>query len=138
MNTRIRSIALTTGVVLFGGVGVASALSSIGNDSDVPSPTTAPFSRPVVGESAGSMTSGPVTSGAVTVGSSSTTTTSVNPLGTLTVAGTPMVPPSGAIGGSIGGDDDHDDDHEEHEDHDEDHDDRDEHDDDHDDDEDDD
>ena len=114
MNTRIRSIAVTTGVVLFGGVGVASALSSIGNDSGVPSPTTAPFSQPVVGESAGSMTSGPVTVGS----SSSTTTTSVNPLGTLTVADTPMVPPSGSIGGSIGGDDDHDDDHEEYEDHD--------------------
>ena len=133
MNTRIRSIALTTGVVLFGGVGVASALSSIGNDSDVPSPTTAPFSQPVVGESAGPVTSGPVTVGS----SSSTTTTSVNPLGTLTVAGTPMVPPSGSIGGSIGGDD-HGDDHEEYENHDEDHGDREEHDDDHDDDEDDD
>ena len=105
MNTRIRSIAVTTGVVLFGGIGVASALGGVGGGSDLPSPTTVPVARPMAVESA-----------------ASTTTTLVNSDGTAATADTSVAPPSGAIGGSIGGDDDHDDDHEEYEDHDEDHD----------------
>ena len=94
MNTRIRSIAVTTGVVLFGGVGVASALGGFAGGSDLPSPTTVPVARPMAVESA-----------------ASTTTTLVNSDGTAATADTSVAPPSGAIGGSIGGDDDHDGDH---------------------------
>ena len=101
MNTRIRSIAVTTGVVLFGGVGVASALGGFGGGSDLPSPTTVPVARPMAVDSV-----------------ASTTTTLANSDGTAATADTSVAPPSGAIGGSIGGDDDHDDDHEEYEDHD--------------------
>ncbi len=94
MNTRIRSIAVTTGVVLFGGVGVASALGGFGGGSDLPSPTTVPVARPMAVESV-----------------ASTTTTLANSDGTAATADTSVAPPSGAIGGSIGGDDDHDGDH---------------------------
>ena len=106
MSKQVRSIAVTVGVVLGGGILVSSALASIGGNPTLPVPpsvssTVAPpalerLSNPAA-DSASSTTSlaAPVEASALSV-----------PDGGLSTTGLSDAPPSGSVGGGVAGDDD--------------------------------
>lgn len=117
MSKQVRSIAVTVGVVLGGGILVSSALASIGGNPTLPVPssvssTIAPPALERLANPAADSTSS-TTSLATT---SDVSALSV-PDGGLSTAGLTDTPPSGSIGGGVAGDDDdfedHDEDHDE-------------------------
>ncbi|MFM9038089.1 MAG: hypothetical protein ACKOJ9_10470 [Actinomycetota bacterium] len=141
MNNQIRSIVVTVGVVLAGGVGVTSALSSLGGDPVINVATTtiapgmaSPTSTADASVQAQSDVGGVRTPAEGTLGASGSNGVGATAASSLTPAATPSMPPAGSIGGGIGDDDDDDHDDDDHDDDDHDDDDHDDDDDDHDDD----
>lgn len=125
MSQHIRSIAVTVGFVLVGGVGVASALGSLGGDPALPVPpsVTAPaVTDPAAANPADAAVESANPAG-VTIDTTGDAVANVasNPIGDAprTVAATADTLPSGSIVG-VGGDDDDDDDDGYGEDHDDD------------------
>lgn len=126
MSQQIRSIVVTVGFVLVGGVGVASALGSLGGDPALPVPpsVTAPaVTDPAAANPAAAAVESANPAG-VTIDSTGDAVANVasNPIGDAprTVAATADTLPSGTIAGVGGGDDDdgygedHDDDGDHH------------------------